>query len=806
MTDRCLGESELLAYVAGDEIALSAEEVQVHLDRCAECRALAVEAIHSVRGNGPRDAGLLTLTEGEQLLNRYTIVRFVASGGMGEVYEARDELLGERVALKTLRCTALDSQAAFGRIRAEVQLARRVTHPNVCRILEFGVHERSGAEPIPFFTMEFLEGQTLARKLVSEGPLPPDDVLALATQLAAGLSAIHAAGIAHRDFKSENVFLLPPPEGAAGTLGRAVVMDFGLARPTTEDQHRSFSSAGMVVGTAAYMAPEQLLGKPATARSDVFALGIVLFEALTGRLPFVGRTSTEVAVRRVLEAAPSPSSARPGIAPLWDRVVARCLAREPEDRFPSAAAVAEALSGDPERSERPERPERPRGRRRWLVAAPLALAAGAAGFALLPRPAAPRLVEGWGQPEPIESFDTGFTFYPNAAMNAAGVAVVVWPQELKGANRLDLWANRFEPGSGWDRAKLIEGDEAHSVRDAVVSVDGAGRALVVWLLGRGPKTTVWTNRFEPGTGWVGAERLDEYAGTFERPRVVSEANGRAIATWDVTVAGRPVVRARRFEPGRGWLEVETISEGEEPAREPDAVIDGAGTAMVTFTQGPLAREIVKVRLFRPGVGWLAVKPLETESSNGTSLLPLMDMNRRGHVGVAWRRTGKVGRDIWAADFVPGRGWSPAQLLETQDAPANIARITVDDDGNMLATWAQETREGKRVFSSYKRTGAAWGKARPLPVPTLGNSEKPELRGAPDGHAIVTWYHIPKGKKDGDVWVDRFDPRTGWAGPRLVESRGGDARDPYPAIAPGGRGLVVWAQRFEGEHRLWAIRF
>jgi serine/threonine protein kinase len=161
------------------------------------------------------------------------------------------------------------------------------------------------------------------------------------------LSAIHAAGVVHRDFKSDNVFLVPHATRPGLPPWRAVVVDFGLARSTAEEVRRSFPPGGVVVGTAAYMAPEQLLGEAVSPQSDIYALGVVLFEALTGTLPFPGRTFTDSAVRRVREAAPAPSSIRSDVPPLWDAIVGRCLARAPDDRFARVEEILEALGGAP---------------------------------------------------------------------------------------------------------------------------------------------------------------------------------------------------------------------------------------------------------------------------------------------------------------------------------------------------------------------------------------------------------------------------------------------------------------------------
>src|SRR5215470_4618270 len=189
--------------------------------------------------------------EGDVLLGRFKVVRPVGHGGMGEVYEVRDLRLHARVAMKTVR--EPDDPALIERLRREVQLARAVTHPNVCRV--FDLHEGVGADgaPLVFITMEFLDGETLSARIES-GPLSPVEALPLLAQMAEGLAAIHAQELVHRDFKPGNVMLVPEH----GTL-RAVVTDFGIARAASASPETGWEATaeGAVLGSPAYMAPEQ---------------------------------------------------------------------------------------------------------------------------------------------------------------------------------------------------------------------------------------------------------------------------------------------------------------------------------------------------------------------------------------------------------------------------------------------------------------------------------------------------------------------------------------------------------------------
>jgi serine/threonine protein kinase len=345
MLTECLNEDDVLRYLEG-EATSSSESIQNHLDVCPICRVLVGEAVramgHTGKGSETSPASRRrTLTTGTVILQRYEIVRFLARGGMGEVYEAKDTVLGEVVALKTLVATALDDSRAMNLLREEVRMARQVTHPNVCRILEFGFHlpnDVKSGESIPFLTMEFLRGETLEQRLARQGRLAPAAVAGLLEQMIAGLKAIHAAGIVHRDLKPANVFVLP------GASERVVLMDFGLARALERERAADGASGPAVMGTLDYMAPEQVEGKPATPAFDIYALGLVAFEMLTGQKPFAGETPLASAVDRLTRRAPRPSTLVAGLHPAWDDIVARCLANDPAKRTEAFDEIAKELA------------------------------------------------------------------------------------------------------------------------------------------------------------------------------------------------------------------------------------------------------------------------------------------------------------------------------------------------------------------------------------------------------------------------------------------------------------------------------
>jgi tetratricopeptide (TPR) repeat protein len=342
----CLDENQALAYAFRPGSATLPDPQARHLDGCARCQALVAEAtrVRLATGADNRAAQPRTLRDGELCLGRYEIVGFIGAGGMGEVYQALDRELGGTIALKTVALTTLDDQRAVERLRAEVQLARRITHPNVCRIFDFGVHLRARpglvAEPVPLLTMELLAGETLATCLRRSGRLSVDATRPILRQMLAGLGAVHRAGIVHRDLKAENVFLVA---GADGEGRRAVLMDFGLARLAFPDGGAQVSFQHTLAGTASYMAPEQVEGRPVSFASDIYAVGVVAFEMTTGRLPFVGATAMEVALQRLTVPPPRPSALVADLDPGWEALILKCLQRDPRDRYGSVEELTDAL-------------------------------------------------------------------------------------------------------------------------------------------------------------------------------------------------------------------------------------------------------------------------------------------------------------------------------------------------------------------------------------------------------------------------------------------------------------------------------
>ncbi|MEZ4228487.1 MAG: serine/threonine-protein kinase [Polyangiaceae bacterium] len=266
---------------------------------------------------------------GTVLGDRYRVNELLGVGGMGTVYLAKDLELDDDVALKLLRRDVIDVPGAVDRFRREVKLARRVTHPNVSRTYDIASHGDD-----LFITMEPISGNTLSR--VAKGPQLDDRAIAqIGVQICAGLNAAHRAGVVHRDLKPQNVML----ESHESDPQRVVIMDFGIAQ-SSQLRSEGESALGQVVGTPAYMAPEQLSGLTVDQRADLCSLGIVLFELFTGTLPWRGDTPSSTALARLRQDAPDPRDFRKDLPDTLAEVTLHCLSRSPDARPSSAASVA----------------------------------------------------------------------------------------------------------------------------------------------------------------------------------------------------------------------------------------------------------------------------------------------------------------------------------------------------------------------------------------------------------------------------------------------------------------------------------
>ena len=313
-----------------------------------------------------------------QHVGRYEVLDLLGAGGMGRVYRALDASLGREVAIKGLADAFRGDSRSLRRFEREARVLATLSHPNIAAI--YGLERVNGS---PYLVLERVEGETLAHRL-ARGPVPLEEALAIAVQIVAGLEEAHAKGVIHRDLKPSNVMLAP---------GRQVkLVDFGLAKTAAverdvEESIEPITEIGLVVGTARYMSPEQVTGGDVDTRTDVWAFGCVLFEMLTGRPVFAGRSVSEVAAA-LLRDEPDWSALRPDVPRAVTRLIRRCLRRDPRARLQHIGdARIELLDLEQDTESQAMRAVPPPRRRllQWLIVAALMLAALAAGFLLRPK-------------------------------------------------------------------------------------------------------------------------------------------------------------------------------------------------------------------------------------------------------------------------------------------------------------------------------------------------------------------------------------------------------------------------------------
>jgi len=385
-----------------------------------------------------------------ETLSHYEIVGKIGAGGMGEVYRARDPRLGREVAIKVLPSSLSQNTKRLARFEQEARAVGALNHPNV-----LAIHDVGNDRGIPFLVTELLEGATL-RERINSGSLTRRKAVEYAAQIADGLAAAHGRNIVHRDLKPDNVFITRD--------GHLKILDFGLAKLTerdpsnpvsTESPTEALTDANVVVGTPGYMSPEQLHGEPADSRSDIFAFGVILYEMISGRRPFVGDTASEISAS-IMRDDPAPLSDihRP-VPPTLDRMVRQCLEKNPDERFESAHDLAHMLRAMSDTGEVstvfPTRPKR----RPWIrviVAVATIAVAAVVGWELLNLEPAP------GIPEvkhiavlPFETVGNDPESHFLAAGLAATVAdgLTIMERETRGA----AWVVPSSPGLTLEQAR-----------------------------------------------------------------------------------------------------------------------------------------------------------------------------------------------------------------------------------------------------------------------------------------------------------------------------------------------------------------
>ncbi|MGH7646111.1 MAG: protein kinase domain-containing protein, partial [Gemmatimonadales bacterium] len=317
-----------------EDLKEKADLVEYMVAASAAAATQSIDAMPSGRRTvaAEMEAGGRALKPGTVFAGRYEVKEILGMGGMGVVYRAFDRELGEPVAIKTLRPEALaaDDGVALERFKQEIRLARKIAHRNVVRTYDLGE-----AHGMYYLTMEFVEGTSLKQLIEGRGKLPVPVTLTIGKQLCRALEVAHEQGVIHRDIKPQNMVVDPS--------GFLKVMDFGIARLAQRQGH-GLTEKGTSLGTPDYMSPEQLTGDEIDARADLYAAGVVLFECVTGRMPFVGETTWALIAKHIEEPPPDPRSLEREVPAALSRVILKAMAKKPGERFRGAGEMHDALA------------------------------------------------------------------------------------------------------------------------------------------------------------------------------------------------------------------------------------------------------------------------------------------------------------------------------------------------------------------------------------------------------------------------------------------------------------------------------
>jgi len=691
----------------------------------------------------------MNLRQGQHL-GPYEILAPIGAGGMGEVYRARDTRLDGEVAINILPEQIAGNSEALARFEREAKAVAALSHPNILAIHDFGTHEGAA-----YAVMELLDGQPLSVAL-QDGPLPPRKAVDLARQLARGVGSAHDGGVVHRDLKPDNVFLTRD--------GRVKILDFGLARVESEASRPAdaeeptrahLTEPGTVMGTVNYMSPEQARGQPVGPASDIFALGSVLYEMLTGRRPFERETAPETMTAILREDA--PEIARDGIPPAVVRIVVRCQEKEPDQRFQSAHDLAFALENASQSSGTgvstavaDARPRKSGGNRVVPVVTLVAgLILGALAYALLRPPAVVAPVK--IRPITFSGFDSNPSASPDgrtvAFSSKRGDAQGIWIKQLTGGGDVALTRGgdsqpRFSPDGGTILFSRTESGLSSIYRLPVVG--GQPRKLVA-------------NAFEADWSPDGSQIVFIRGGLSQVVQIgIANADGsneRILASGEV---------------GNSW-------------RSPRWSPDGGSVAYVA-------------RAANNNIP-LSIMLMDVATGESRELLP----QRPGLSGLAWFGSSEL-LFGWSEDLLSGTASSEVRVV-LQDVRSGTTRdlfwsrdMLVPQSGTQLDI----VGPGVVVFGTIDRVqglnqieiaGDAPGSMRTL---TSGNSIDRQPRIAPDGETILF-----SSNRTGSLDLWTVNRSTGAARQLTDDS----ARDWDPAYTSGGR-EIVWSSDRGGNLEIW----
>ena len=689
-------------------------------------------------------------------LGPYAILDPLGAGGMGEVYRARDTRLGREVAVKVLPERFADSPEALARFEREARAVAALSHPNILSLFDFGQ-----ANGTAYAVTELLKGETLRERLAHER-LSDRKAVEIGTSIAEGLSAAHAAGIVHRDLKPENVFLTSD--------GRVKILDFGLARVDSPADPNGATSApttpaptepGVVMGTAGYISPEQIRGRPADSRSDIFALGAVLYEMLAGKRAFTGATTPESLAAILRDQPPEVSRSAPGVSASLDRLVARCLEKNPDERFQSARDLAYALRetapGGPASGVLPAAApaRRPTGLP-WIAG--LVLAAFAAGWLLRPllrskhAPSFGRVVRLTHGPArsfaPVISPDGKWIAYLSDARGPTDV----WVQFLAGGEAANLT----------EKTGLTVGART-DIGGLDISPDGTQISFGA-SPGGGAVTEYTTYFVAAPLGGIPRKVFERGLGARFSP------DGRRIVFVRPGGGGGDALVVCNADGGNEKEIYRTSNHAHEPAWSSDGRFVYFHYAISTFLGQP-------TEIWRVAAAGGAPERVVATSRLATFPAPMPDGN--GLVYAANADSAEIG--LW---WRPGSAQVGAHRLTI--GAGEYVEPRVSADARLVAATLLDSR---RALYSYKLDGAA----PPSRLSDAGLADiEPALSAAGDR---LVWTSARSGNRN--LWIGAADG----TGARPLTT--GNALDETPAFSPDGRQIAFVSDR-SGKRAIWLV--
>lgn len=394
---------------------------------------------------------------------------------------------------------------------------------------------------------------------------------------------------------------------------------------------------------------------------------------------------------------------------------------------------------------------------------------------------------------------------PKVAVDANGNAIAVWKQMEGG--RYDLWANRYEPGTGWGTPQLLENLNYGNVDQADIAFDANGNALVAWWeLGAAGKASIMAAYYTAGGGWSPAELLElNDSGDATTPKVAFDADGNALVVWFQYDGSHYYVWSNRYSPGTGWAGAEFIQTyTAQSGYYPELAMTADGNAIAFWQQiDPGLTSTMWSNRYTAGVGWSTAE--QVSSSGGFAYSHDVATDAAGNAIAIWAVMESGLYSVWASHYDTVAGWSTPELVETEDTgSAYYPRIVMDSSGNAMAVWLQSNGTYYSLWARRYQAGAGWGAAQLIENEETGNAHPVQLAMDASGNVLAVWQQYEGSQNN--IWSNRYVAGSGWRTAELLETGAGGASAPQVAVDSNGDGVAVWQQLDGSTNNIWSRRF